>query len=339
MLTDTCDIKTILNLPDNSTESTTTDCTREGRQASSTMDASKKLELLVIKHFEDYQRGGDERDRMRRGVADASVESRVTFLREQIGAFLLSESVSNISLQDESKDDYDSPLHRITSAVLQCVDAAIATEISRDSQEPVERILELAACLCSREGHFMKALVARAVQFSAVIMERVRVQACKLLGLCVKYMQEQEAVGKKDDGLFYLDIGDNDSCRNECVKVARQALRTRLMDKSQAVRNAAITSCASFFGPNVEELDEDEYELLDSLLWNMSHDPSVANRLAALQSIPMSDITADAVIARVRDVKVKVRVEALRILRSKMQGNTLSPEQYAELVRSGLTDR
>jgi hypothetical protein len=53
----------------------------------------------------------------------------------------------------------------------------------------------------------------------------------------------------------------------------------------------------------------------------------------------MSDITAEAVIARVRDVKVKVRVEALRILRSKMQGNTLSPEQYAELVRSGLTDR
>jgi hypothetical protein len=300
--------------------------------------SKKKLESLVIKHFEEYQKEGEDGVRKRRGVADASVESRVTLVREQVGALLLSECVSKISLQEESKNDFESPLYHITACIIRCVDAAIATEISKDSQEPIERILELAACFSAREGHLMKALVARAVQFSAVIMERVRVQACKLLGLCVKYIRNQD--GKKDDGLFVSGgNGNDDSWRDECLQVARQALRQRLTDKSQAVRNAAISSCAFFFENHETELNEDEYELLDSVLWNMSHDPSMANRLAALQSVPVTDTTAEAVIARVRDVKLKVRVEALHILRSKMQANTLSSDQYAELVRSSLTDR
>jgi hypothetical protein len=300
--------------------------------------SKKKLELLVIKNFEEYQKEGDGGVRKRRGVADAPVESRVTLVREQVGALILSESISKISLEEESKDDFDSPLYHITTCIIQCVDAAIATEISKDSEEPIDRILELAACFSAREDHLMKALVARAVQFSAVIMERVRLQACKLLGLCVKHIQNQD--GKKDDGLFASgDSANDDSWRDECLQVARQALRERLTDKSQAVRNAAISSCAFFFENHEEELNEDEYELLDSLLWNMSHDPSVANRLAALQSVPVTDITAEAVISRVRDVKSKVRIEALHILRSKMQANNLSSEQYSELVRSGLTDR
>ena len=309
--------------------------------------ADSTLESVVIRHFDEYQRGSDEDSKARKrrgGVMDASVESRVAFLREELASCLLSDSISNLSLEDDRTDDFgNDPVHRVTAAVIQCVDAAMATEISRDSQESVDCIFELAAFLGSRgDGYLAKALVARAVQFSAVIMERVRAQACKLLGLCVKYLVAEQEVASgsaRGDGLSFLDNGDDDSWRDECIEVARQAVRARLTDKSQAVRNAAICGCASFFSDLDADFDDAEYELLESLLWSMSHDPSVANRLAALQSVPVTDTTVDAVIARVRDVKVKVRVEALNTLRSKMPSSPLAPEQYAQLVRSGLTDR
>ena len=281
------------------------------------------VEALVIKHFNEYQKGTED-VKKRRGVSDASVEARVALLRQELAS-------KNVTALDSDDDDEfpNGPVYQATAAVLRCVDTAMATEISKDSQDAVDCIFELAACFaCSGgNGHLAQALTARAVQFSVVIMERVRVQACNLLGLCVRYLLTGDENG-----------GEEDSWRDECVDVARQAIRSRLTDKSQAVRNAAIYASASLFVRN-KELDDNDEEFLESLLWNMNHDPSAANRSSALQSVPIVKDTVDDVIARVRDVKVKVRVEALNTLCSKMLVYTLSSVQYAELVRSGLTDR
>lgn len=295
-----------------------------------TMTASSKtIQDVVVKHFDEYQQqyseGVDGGSKTRRsGVRDASVEARVKLLRKDLAPLLKKEN-NNDSLNDED-DVLDSPVHGVTAAVLQCVDAAMAAEISKESQHSIDAILELAACFGALEEneHLASALVARAVQFSAVIMERVRVQACKLLGICVEYLRRSEE--------------NNDAeWRDECIDVARKAIRSRLTDKSQAVRNAAICACAAFFIR--DKLDENDADLLESFLWNMNHDPSAANRISALQSVGIMKDTVDAIIARVRDVKAKVRVEALNILRSKVSIQTLTSEHFAEVVRSGLTDR
>jgi hypothetical protein len=72
----------------------------------------------------------------------------------------------------------------------------------------------------------------------------------------------------------------------------------------------------------------------------LQHDPSVTNRVAALDSIPVTLQTMDVILARVRDVKSKVRVAAVTTLRSKLGDlRQWEAEQCAELVEAGLTDR
>jgi hypothetical protein len=149
-------------------------------------------------------------------------------------------------------------------------------------------------------------------------MERVRVQACQLLGYCVEYSSQQQQQEEE-----------------ESVEAARKCLIARLTDKSQAVRHAAILASSFFLS-----MDNDNV-LLESLLWNMAHDPSAANRMAALQSVPLvvdpttTTTTLDAIIDRVRDTKVKVRVQALEILGKKANG-LLTLQQYARVIRSSL---
>lgn len=312
--------------------------TRLTMTASKNNSTARTIQELVIKHFNEYQQGDDDvsLSKKRRGgvTTDASVEARAAVLQNELNALILASNESNND-EDSLDDDLDSPVFQITAAVLQCVDAAMAAEISKDSSDSIDSILQLAACLAAAgNAHLPKALVARAVQFSAVIMERVRTQACKLLGMCVQHLNssnEEEKTNNDDED------SDSSTWKDECIDVASRAIRSRLTDKSQAVRNAAICACEFFFS-EAEIIDVD-VDLLDALLWNLSHDPSAANRISALQSIPITEDTANAIIDRVRDVKVKVRVEALNALRSKVSINTLSSEQYAQVVRSTLTDR
>ncbi len=304
-------------------------------------------EELVIRHFDAHQQqGGDDEGRKGR-VTDGSVEARVALLRQELEAASSLKHADNkkntndsLDDSDDDEEEEDDAIHQVTAAVLQCVDAAMACEISKDSQDSVERILELAACFVAsyhdednKNGHAAQALVGRAIQFSAVIMERVRVQACKLLGLVVQYLMTT-----MDDG---NETAGKEQWKHECIDAASRAIRSRLTDKSQAVRNAAITACASFFSSTILEEEMDTETLLESLLWNMAHDSSTANRIAALQSVPISQQSLDVIIDRVRDIKDKVRVEAFNILRTKATTSihTLTSEQYAQLARLGLTDR
>ena len=110
-----------------------------------------------------------------------------------------------------------------------------------------------------------------------------------------------------------------------------EALIPRLTDKSISVRAAAIV--ASGFLLQREE----HTELLEALLWNVWHDPSVPNRVSALHALQASEQVWDHVIARLRDVKEKVRVAAVGVLREKVSTlQQLSSTQLAEIVQNGI---
>lgn len=110
-----------------------------------------------------------------------------------------------------------------------------------------------------------------------------------------------------------------------------EALIPRLTDKAISVRAAAIVAS----GVALEH--QEDTELVEALLWNVWHEPSVPNRVLALQALPASEQVWDHVIARLRDVKEKVRLAAIGILRGKISSlEQLSSTQLAAIVQSGI---
>jgi hypothetical protein len=150
------------------------------------------------------------------------------------------------------------------------------------------------------------------------------------------------------------------------LQLIQSILMVRLNDKAQAVRSIAIQSCSFFFPElNVEynneykelfsissgdtdaDIDTDTDDSIDyrddlvhALVWSLSHDPSFANRSMALQSIPVhKDTTMQYIVERVRDDKVKVRTDALDILRKVDVKNDLTVEMRCDILRHGLSSR
>ncbi len=97
-------------------------------------------------------------------------------------------------------------------------------------------------------------------------------------------------------------------------------------------------------------------EVIDGLKWSMAHDPSFANRSSVLQSIPLRQfIQADdskstyikemktsiieSIVERVRDEKVKVRVDALDMLSKVNVEKDLDVDMRCEILRHGLSTR
>jgi hypothetical protein len=283
------------------------------------------IQELVIQHFDAHQQQLVQSE----GEENAEkVQARATLMQRELEKFL-SSNVNNNSLNDVDDDDDDDSnkeeekedaIHQVICTLLQCVDHCMAADVSKDSVEIVNGMLHLVACFAAQfhSETTIPALTSRAIQYSSSIMERVRMQACQLLGYCVEYSSQQEG---------------------ESVEAARKSLIARLTDKSQAVRHAAILASSFLFSFDTDKV------LLESLLWNMAHDPSAANRIAALQSTsiplavdPTTTTTLDAIIDRVRDTKVKVRVQALEILGKKANG-LLTLQQYAQVLRSSLGNR
>ena len=156
--------------------------------------------------------------------------------------------------------------------------------------------------------------------------------------------------------------------REECTTLIKSFLIDRLQDKSQAVRQLAIEACGYLYMQHphtnvnssnsssthsqrpdqdnimdMNELDlfnpELHEDITEALLWNISHDPSFANRSMALQSVPIVIDTIPAIVERVRDAKLKVRVDALEVLTTKVSIQQLSNEQRANILRDGLSTR
>ena len=167
--------------------------------------------------------------------------------------------------------------------------------------------------------------------------------------------------------------------REEALMACKQILIPRLQDKAQSIRFLAIRSSSFLFdggnGSNVsgngngKETDGNDYnqlfhdhdltnpelhdETLSALMWNLTHDPSPLNRSAILRFIPITIETLPCIVERVRDAKLKVRMDALILLQNKHDTRTrdgtrngtcitiqqLAMEQRQKIIRDCLSTR
>ena len=235
--------------------------------------------------------------------------------------------------------------------------------------ESVDSILRLVAALGFSTGQadesVARALMDRAALLSDVAPDAVRSYVCTFVGLCVHHLCRASSTITEDGsgGRSFLrstqsndDIVDDDNddeeeevedWRIDCLDKAGSILLPRLTDKAQAVRCAAIKASSAFFvDANASEnehessLSEIRETILDALLGRMAHDPSFANRCAAIQSVPITNDTVPYLLERVGDVKEKVRVEALDVMRNRVDVvEDMTEEQRVAVLRFGLTSR
>jgi hypothetical protein len=288
------------------------------------------LRQVFVKHFESHQRQSDDEKR------SMTVAARVAQIHQQLKEFALNDAVNGLALNvgGEHNTSDTSTEQLIADQLVHFVDCAIATEMNSDSQYSVDSILELAAAVAvGISNAAATAVLERAIQFSSALLERVRLAACRLIGFILEYLDTSDMEHTNTSST-------TTSPTMELWEMAASALLPRLLDKSQAVRKAAIAAAGNVFTEHTDFSNDSVADTIqEALLYSVQHDPSVSNRVAAVQSLFVTRQTIPYIIARVRDVKSKVRVAALSILLEKVPFTDLTADQCAELIRSGLTDR
>lgn len=293
------------------------------------------VDALLLRHFSEYQR--DESDRFsakrkgcRRAVVDmdqSTVEAKLFRIRDDLRATELSETFSNIDLDRESGTTRPLPAE-VTSTLLHCLDCAIAKEVSPLTEDSILLTVELVAFFgCTFSPLTAKAVIERAVQFSRVSLDRVRSQACHILGMCANALALEESLQHGEEEFSHG--GDFEHWEKERLQTVKNALLPRLLDKSQSVRYEAIRACGAL---------ATDQEMQGTLLWSLMHDPSATNREGVLNQIAVNESTVDHVIARLRDVKESAQIAAVGAL-DKISFWDLSPSQISSIVRAGLTER
>ena len=364
----------------------------------------------VLTHFDLHQRRqGFASGAMESDDASATLRRRAQLLTD-LSSILLSEALSRVDLDGAgSGGDVKSPAppaqwasasdsaarDEVIAAVLRCCDAAFAAAIVSSSNgkasssssapwsESVLSTFDLAACcLCCGNSNdadadsggvlLARPLLERAGRLSGAGLEIVRAEACRLLGMCARYLVSpppEARKGNRKGGPSPGSVDDDDGgrsalWRDECAELAASALLPRLTDRSQAVRLAAARACGFLFAPQggggshrvpegrtEEGGDSDDYDhdggpisdVLFALLDRMAHDPSPAVRSASVRSAPVTPVTISPLLGRVRDVKAAVRCDAL----SALGGGggeadvmrDLTAEQRVDVLRWGLTER
>jgi hypothetical protein len=277
-------------------------------------DFTEPLKALMLVHYEEFQRGEETGD----------IDATVGAITKSIEQFTLSNGMQSLSLASDSDtsqssdQDAEGVEKDLATTLKFFLDCALATETSASNIEAIDKVLELTANLTATilSADAMEAVLLRAIEFTTVLLERVRGMSCKFIGCLTKYLM-------RNTGQNY-----------KLLDKASQALLPRFTDKSQSVRQAAIEAGTYFFNKDTTEPD-----MMQALIYAVQHDPSVVNRIAALQSLPISLETIDIILSRVRDVKAKVRVAALKVLEGKEVFDILEAEHCAALVEAGLTDR
>lgn len=217
-----------------------------------------------------------------------------------------------------------------------------AVEIATsDKLHVVENLLELIAaiaCMCGGKKT-RSAVVKSGLEYSTVLLIRVRKTAVKLLGSLGMFLAKtQSSFGDDEEKQVILQ-------REEISK----AILQRLTDKAAPVRGAAIVAAGlvlqageATINPDITEAEEFTTDLLEALLWNVWHESSVANRILAIKSVPLSpgytEATIDHLITRLRDVKEKVRVAAVQAL-NQISLSALNSTHMAEIIQCGLAAR
>lgn len=269
----------------------------------------KDLFDVLALHWEAHQSKSER--------SPLSIEARLRHIQKALDEYELQVGIDAMNLQGSS-----SPFKtQLKHSLLRFLDCAFVSLVETDnsSKEAAEALIELTSAVAATNADVCDEILERTTQFMESHIDNIRASACSTVGWIVHYVFQQK----------------HTSDYNHVLDVASQALLPRFSDKAQSVRMAAIMAGKTFF-----EDDTTDPDLLQALLWCLQHDPSVANRVAAVESIPLTLETVDFVVQRVRDTKTKVRVAALRALREKCQDITLfDPVQCASVIEAGFTDR
>lgn len=248
-----------------------------------------------------------------------SVESRARQIAKDLRQRDLTASMEGMNLDDRGSSTAFS--QQLAAALVELLDNVMISivETENRSKEAVEGLLELTAAVATDDVEACGTVLARAVELSETQVDHVRCAAGKTIGWITKYITKQHKVSE------YNDILDT----------ASQALLPLFTDKTQPTRLAAIRAGVHFF-----QKDATDPEVLQSLLWSCQHDPSVSNRVAAVESVPITLETIDFLVQRVRDVKSKVRVASLQALRNKCNDfSILESYHCVTIVQAGYTER
>lgn len=206
-------------------------------------------------------------------------------------------------------------------ALQQCLDCAMSSQ-ETDSAAPV---LDVVACAGALTGT-LPSLVDRALQFSQVVLERVRCLSLHFLGEAVHRLTASGPTAAP----AALTAAQSDALWDRIA----HAISRSCTDKSKLVRHAVVQASQKLF-----QNDDGSVEgtgVLQSVLWVLRHDPIAKNRMAALSALPITLQTTDAIVERVRDADGDVRVAALHHLTNP---HDLDSELMAAVLQSGYTTR
>jgi HEAT repeat protein len=252
---------------------------------------SESVAAYWKEQFDAFQLDDDEEN-----FTDSAIKLRSTRVVKELLLFQLNRGLAELSVDDKQKqgDGSDNVSALLSDLFVDhyvpaCFAVAHRDSTTAEELQTAKYCLEFVAAVAqeldakTNDHVVVSGLMELAADASLALSDSVRAAACCLLG-----------------SLNTL--------------VAGEALIPRLTDKAITVRAAAIDAAGHILeSATIEENDG----LLDALLWNVWHDPSVPNRVAAIQALPpTSPEVWDHVIARLRDVKEKVRVAAMGVLKS-----------------------
>lgn len=362
-------------------------------------ELEQELEEYITQQFEAFQLSSNGGTSSVSAAADAS--SKAASIQRHVQILALNHGVTQLTLTGKNADKSgdtegiveDQDLAALLLPFLRrYVDAALTMDVvSTEQKEAVSRVFDLVAALaCTisvtcQHAAAIDTVLTRAHEFSDVLLERLRSQACALLS--VMAVQLGGVLRRSNKLLPNLDQRQAfETTIASCMDAMETTLLPRLTDKSQSVRQSAIQAAGSLLSAsalvtsktttkvietnqknrskamNDDSDDDDQTDsededsgseegrdndaedtenlALNGLIWSMWHDPSVANRVEAIQAVPITPDTVDHIVARIRDVKEKVRVAALDVLRLKVDPREdMHEEHFCDILQHGLTER
>ena len=319
------------------------------------MSTEETISDYVQQQFEAFQLAEVDQG------SEIAASSRVAAtIEKHVRVIVLNDAMSKVGLNvngepNAGKDPVDSSEDVATFLIpllVKYFDATLVMEINVKNRCIIQRVFDLvsalACSLSSKNDRAIYAVIERARGFSMVEPELIRGQACAMLGCLASHL-----IGKLIRHKDKRSSNDKKDMLTEHLSSIEKTVFPRLTDKSQSVRQKAIQAAGMLFGSRELVLETDTLnktreevpssKLLEGLLWSMWHDPSVANRVEAIQAVRIDSAeTLGHVIARIRDVKEKVRVAAINALHVKVdprRKEIMTEEHFRDIVRSGLTDR
>ena len=297
---------------------------------------------VLVRHFHAFQTDSNElnsRDHVRlvqNDLKDVDLCAELEALSVAPTTTGTSSSASSSASATGANSRNRLHLHQqVSAALLQCLHCLLVSETTPPVDDS-DSLLDSMAALAVEYNVLEDTFLALIHPASVAATDRIRLVACRMITACMKQLAQTAMTPPHDDLLIQ---------HQQLISL----LLPRFTDKAQSVRLAALQgaqACCDFAAAaaataTATTQSEVPQELTDAVLWNLHHDPSWTNRCQALQSLSLTLHTNQSihhVIRRLRDVKPKVRVAALERLRA-VPIDKLTPDQCAEVVRAGFTDR